>query len=147
MIVSPDRCTRKSEILQMIQREFPQLGIKIIRNLTYEEYKEIISYAKWALTFGEGLDGYFVEPVFSGAISFSVYRPEFFTKEFQLLRTVYVSYDVLKEKICSDIRELDDAIKYEVYQRQQFELCANEYNHANYVKNLELFYRGKYTYR
>lgn len=147
MIVSPDRCTRKSEILQLIKNEFPQLRIKIIRNLTYEEYKETISYAKWALTFGEGLDGYFVEPVFSGAISFSVYRSEFFTEEFQLLRTVYVSYDALKEKICSDIRELDDATKYEVYQRQQFELCANEYNHANYVRNLELFYRGKFTYR
>ncbi len=146
MIVSPDRSTRKSEILRLIQSEFPQLQIKIIRNLTYEEYKETISYAKWALTFGEGLDGYFVEPVFSGAISFSVYRPEFFTKEFQLLPTVYASYDALKEKICSDIRILDDPVKYDVYQRQQFELCANEYNHANYVRNLELFYRGKYTF-
>jgi hypothetical protein len=146
MIVSPDHCARKSEILLLIQSEFPQLRVKIIRNLTYEEYKETISYAKWALTFGEGLDGYFVEPVFSGAISFSVYKPEFFTKEFQILPTVYSNYDVFKEKICSDIRELDNKVEFDLYQRQQFELCAKEYNYANYIKNLELFYEGKYTF-
>jgi hypothetical protein len=146
MIVSPDRDRRKSEILNLIQNEFPQLHIKIIRNLTYEEYKETISNAKWALTFGEGLDGYFVEPVFSGAISFSVYKPEFFTKEFQPLRTIYANYDVLKEKICSDIRQFDNPVEYDLYQRRQFELCSKEYNYTNYVKNLELFYKGKYTF-
>jgi len=146
MIVSPDRDRRKSEILALIQNEFPQMQIKIIKNMTYETYKETISNAKWALTFGEGLDGYFVEPVFSGAISFSVYKPEFFTKEFQHLRTIYANYDVLKEKICSDIRQLDNQVEYDLYQRQQFELCATEYNYATYVKNLELFYKGKYTF-
>ncbi len=146
LIVSHDPHSRKREILHFIRRELPDLQIQIIQNMTYEQYKQTISRAKWALTFGEGLDGYFVEPVFSGAISFSVYRPEYFTKEFQPLRTVYINYDVLKEKICSDIRQLDNQAEYDLYQRQQFELCAKEYNHANYVKNLELFYRGKYTY-
>lgn len=146
MIVSPDRHTMKAEILKLIRKELPLLEIKIIQNMTYEEYKETISRAKWALTFGEGLDGYFVEPVFSGAISFSVYKPEFFTKEFQPLRTIYANYDVLKENICSDIRHLDNPTEYGLYQRQQFELCAKEYNYANYIKNLEIFYKGKYTY-
>ena len=138
---SNEKFRQINEAYNYLKRE-----IKIIQNMTYEQYKQTISRAKWALTFGEGLDGYFVEPVFSGAISFSVYRPEFFTKEFQPLRTVYASYDVLTEKICSDIKELDNAVEYELYHRRQFELCANEYNHANYVRNLELFYGGKYTY-
>lgn len=146
LIVSPDPNSRKKEILNLIHRELPELQIKIIQNLTYEQYKQTISRAKWALTFGEGLDGYFVEPVFSGAISFSVYRPEFFTKEFQQMRTVYSSYDVLAKKICGDFRYFDSSKTFIVYQQQQFDLCAKEYNHANYVKNLELFYKGKYTF-
>jgi hypothetical protein len=146
LIVSPDVHSRKTEILNLIRRELPELQIKIIQNMTYEQYKQTISRAKWALTFGEGLDGYFVEPVFSGAISFSVYRQEYFTKEFQPLRTIYSDYNILKEKICSDIKQLDNPVEFDVYQRQQFELCAKEYNHANYVKNLELFYKGKYTF-
>jgi hypothetical protein len=146
LIVSPDNHSRKTEILRLIHRELPELQIKIIQNLTYEQYKQTISRAKWALTFGEGLDGYFVEPVFSGAISFSVYRPEYFTKDFKPLQTVYSSYDDLAEKICSDIKKLDTSEAFNIYQQQQFDLCAKEYNHATYVKNLELFYRGKYTF-
>jgi hypothetical protein len=146
LIVSPDPNSRKKEILNLIRQELPELQLKIIHNLTYEQYKQTISNAKWALTFGEGLDGYFVESVFSGAISFSVYKPEYFTKEFHALRTIYADYDVLKEKICSDIRKLDDATEFNSYQEQQFELCSKEYNYANYVKNLELFYKRRYTY-
>ena len=114
--------------------------------MTYEQYKQTISRAKYALTFGEGLDGYFIEPVFSGAISFSVYRPEFFTKEFQQLRTVYCNYDVLTAKICDDFRYFDSSKTFDAYQQQEFDLCAKEYNHSNYVKNLELFYQRKYTF-
>ena len=146
LIVSPDPNSRRKEILNLIHRELPLLQVKIIQNMTYELYKQTISRAKWALTFGEGLDGYFVESVFSGAVSFSVYKPEYFTKEFQPLRTVYSDYDVLKKNICSDIRQLDNSTEFDLYQRQQFGLCAKEYNHANYVKNLELFYKREYTY-
>ena len=146
LIVSPDVHSRKTEILSLIHRELPELQIKIIQNLTYEQYKQTISKAKWALTFGEGLDGYFVESVFSGAISFSVYRPEFFTKDFQQLRTVYCSYDVLAAKICDDFRHFGNSKTFNDYQQQQFDLCAKEYKHANYVKNLELFYQRKYTF-
>jgi len=53
------------------------LSVQIIRNLTYDQYKSLVSRAKWALTFGEGLDGYFIEPVFSGAIAFAVYNEQF----------------------------------------------------------------------
>jgi hypothetical protein len=146
LIVSPDNHSRKTEILRLIHRELPEMQIKIIQNLTYEQYKQTISKAKWALTFGEGLDGYFVEPVFSGAISFSVYRPEYFTADFQKLRTVYADWDVLTAKICSELRLLDKLEAFIAYQQQQFDLCAKEYNRANYVKNLELFYLGKYTF-
>src|SRR5271157_4218138 len=68
MIVSPDLHPRKSEVLNLITQHFPHLKIRIIRKMTYQEYKAIISQAKWALTFGEGLDGYFIEPIFSGSI-------------------------------------------------------------------------------
>jgi hypothetical protein len=61
--------------------------------MTYQEYKATISKAKWALTFGEGLDGYFVEPIFSGDSSFSVYNPSFFIEDSWSLRTVYRDYD------------------------------------------------------
>ncbi len=147
MIVSPDQHPRKTEILKLIEKELPLLKMKIIKNMSYEEYKETISRAKWALTFGEGLDGYFVETIFSGGIGFSVYNPKFFTRDFGSLRTVYGSYEILVQKICKDIFELDDEKAYVDYQNKQFELCSIRYDYRNYLKNLEAFYRGEYTYK
>lgn len=146
MIVSHDRHPKKSEVLNLLAGEFPQLRIQIIKNLTYEEYKEVISRAKWALTFGEGLDFYFIETIFSGGVSLSVYNSSFFSKDFKSLRTVYDSYDIMIEKLCSDIRDLDDETNYTVYQSKQFDLCCKYYDYKQYVNNLELFYKGQYTY-
>jgi len=147
MVVSHDSHPRKSEVISLIAREFPQLRIQIIKNLTYEEYKKVISRAKWALTFGEGLDNYFIETIFSGGISFGVYNSTFFTKDFKSLRTVYDNYDVLIEKICSGIKDLDNEIAYTTYQNEQYDLCRKHYKYEEYVKNLELFYKGEYTYK
>lgn len=147
MIVSPDRHARKSEVLCMIARKFPQLRIQIINNLTYEEYKKIISRAKWALTFGEGLDGYFVETIFSGGIGFSAYNQRFFTEDFKSLRTVYGNYDALIKNICSDIKQLDNEKTYTAYQKEQYDLCHKHYRYDEYVRNLRLFYTEEYTYK
>ncbi|MGA2387235.1 MAG: hypothetical protein ABSG33_11980 [Candidatus Bathyarchaeia archaeon] len=147
MIVSPDLHSRKSEVLNLIARRFPQMKIQIIAKMTYSEYKATISKAKWALTFGEGLDGYFVEPIFSGSISFSVYNASFFTEDFKSLRTIYDTYDSMIEKICSDIRDLDNEKEFTSYQSEQFAICQKHYQYTEYVKNLESFYRGDYTYK
>ncbi|MCJ7633443.1 hypothetical protein MUP77_13780, partial [Candidatus Bathyarchaeota archaeon] len=147
MIVSEDWHPKKERVLSLLMRSFPKLRIQIVKNITYEEYKDAISRAKWALTFGEGLDGYFVETVFSGGISFSVYNSRFFTEDFRSLRTVYDNYDVLIQKICSDISDLDNKITHAKYQNEQFELCHKYYDHKQYIKNIESFYKGEYTYK
>ncbi|AKB46568.1 hypothetical protein MSKOL_0791 [Methanosarcina sp. Kolksee] len=146
MIVSPDYHPTKPKILDLIAKEFPQLKIQIIKNLTYEEYKKTISHAKWSLTFGEGLDGYFVESIFSGGISFSVFNPNYFTQDFQELRTVYSDYTVLMEKICNDIKNLDNEVMYLDYHKKQYDLVCKYYHYDEYINNLVLFYEGQYTY-
>jgi len=147
MIISPDNHPKKIEVLELLRKQLPHLRIQIIKNLPYEEYKKLISQAKWALTFGEGLDGYFLETIFSGGISFAVWNPDFFTGDFRSLRTVYEDYNSLMKNICLDIKELDSSEKYIIYQAEQYNLCRKYYDYKRYVKNLELFYKGKYTYR
>jgi hypothetical protein len=145
MIVSPDRHPAKAKVLSLIANRFPKLKIQIIRNLTYEEYLEVIPRAKWALTFGEGLDGYFIETIFSGGISLSAYNHEYFTRDFKDLRTVYGDYATLAQKICSDISDLDNEKAYSGYQDEQFKLCCKYYNHKQYVDNLASFYAKEYS--
>jgi hypothetical protein len=147
MIISPDEHPIKSRVLKLISEQLPKMRIQIISNLTYEEYKRVIERAKWSLTFGEGLDGYFVETIFSGGIGFSVYNADYFTEEFGSLETVYDNYDSLIREICSDVKRLDEKSAYDHYQDQQYALCSRYYNNADYYKNLNLFYNESYTFK
>ena len=146
LVVSPDHHPQKKEILNLIHEQLPRLKIQIVKDLTYEKYKKLISRAKWALTFGEGLDGYFIESIFSGGISFAVYNSQFFTKDFEPLRTVYDSYATLRKKMHLDIKQLDNEEAYTKYHSEQYALCSKYYDYRKYVKNLEAFYKGEYTY-
>jgi len=145
LIVSPDPHPEKQHILDELKL-IAGLQIQIIENLTYEEYKDVISSAKFALTFGEGLDGYILEPIFSGAIGLAVYNEEFFTPDFGELQTVYPSYDVLKEKIISDLALLDDEDTFKAYQTKQYNMCAKYYSYKTYQDNILQFYKGHYTF-
>lgn len=145
MVISHDQHELKSEVLGVIARRFPKLRLQVIRNISYEEYKTVISKAKWAITFGEGLDGYFIEPIFSGCIAFAVYNDRFFTEDFKTLETVYPNYETLIQNICSDLIELDNESSYTQYQSKQFELCAKYYDYNVYVDNVALFYSKYYS--
>lgn len=145
LVVSPDDRSEKKAILERLSK-IPGLEVLVIRNLTYEQYKEKISFAKWTLTFGEGLDGYLIEPIFSGAIGFAVYNEDFFTPDFGTLPTLYKSFDVMLEKIANDICELDNSLNFVKYHKQQFSLCAKYYSKQEYLENIAAFYRKEYTY-
>mgnify|MGYP001765414197 CR=1 FL=1 len=146
MIISPDPNSHREEVIQAISKGLPHLKTVVIQNMPYEEFRNTILRAKWALTFGEGLDGYFVETVFSGGVSFAVFNQDFFTADFGELRTVYADYDDLKARICADIANLDDEAIFRDYNSRQFTLCEKYYKHEDYVKNLRLFYEGRYTF-
>ena len=145
LIVSSDAHPLKESVLRKIAQELPDLRIEIIQNLSYDEYKKLIRRAKWALTFGEGLDGYFAEPVFSGSISFAVYNPRFFTPAFAKLENVYPSWEVLLEKIADDMKRLDEPVAYSRVWRPAYDLLSEHFDTNRFRENLRAFYRGEYT--
>lgn len=144
MVVSPDEHPLKEAILNKLGA-IPGLQIQIIRNLTYEEYKRTIARAKWALTFGEGLDGYIIEPAFSGAVGFAVYNDLFFTPDFKELPIIYGSYEQLIAQIVNDIARLDNEQTFNDSQSMLYSLCAKYYSQARYEQNIQDFYNGHYT--
>jgi hypothetical protein len=145
IVVSPDLHPQKEEVMEVL-RTIPGLEVVVIKGLTYQAYKELISRAKWSLTFGEGLDGYFIEPVFSGAVSFAVFNDEFFTPDFRDLRGVFSSMEKLRASIRDTIGELDRPENFSSAQKQQYLLCAKYYSKEVYKKNVLDFYNGVYTY-
>ncbi len=147
LIVSPDEIPQKSRIIYKIKTEIPDLKIIIIENLTYTEYLNTISKAKFALTFGEGLDFYFVETVFSGGIGFAVYNEDFFTKEFKELPFIYKNYKDLEDLIVKDFSNLKNKELFVDTNKQQFMQCSKLYKYNEYLENIEKFYKKEYTFK
>jgi hypothetical protein len=144
MIVSNDSQKYKGRILAKIRSEHPELAIKIIEKVPYEEYKRLLSRAKWAITFGEGLDGYFVESIRSGAIPFAVYNQDFFTDRFKNLPNVYSSYEEMLTNISQDLDRLNVPRGFESLSKRLIELDKQEYDDEKYKDNIRRFYVGEY---
>ncbi len=143
LVYSPDENPHKKIVLETLNKTFPELKLQEIRNMSYQKYKEIISRAKWSVTFGEGLDGYFIEPIFSGAISFSVYNKDFFTSDFENLPTIYTNYEQMIATISKDICKYDQAEEYRRCNDRLFNVCEKHYNHSTYLKNIQQFYEDR----
>lgn len=146
LMVSHDEHHLKELVLSKIEAALPNLRIQIVRNLFYSDYAELAARVKWSLTFGEGLDSYFVDPVFSGGVSFAVFNDRFFTPEFANVESVYPSWEVLIDRVTDDMNRLDEPMAYERANQLPYDLLANLYSAERFRENLRLFYRGQYTF-
>ena len=146
LIVSPDHHPLREQVLQHIANACPDLTIRIIQDLSYENYMQLVRRAKWSLTFGEGLDGYFVEPIYSGGIAFAVFNSRFFTPAFENLENVYSSWEDLIENIATDIERLDEPAEFTRCWRQTYDVLSELYSTERFRQNLRQFYRGEYTF-
>ena len=144
IVISPDMHPEKEKTLKFLN--LIKAEQKILQNLSYTEFKKIIGEAKWALTFGEGLDGYILEPIFSGSVAFAVYNEDFFTPDFKDTPGIYNSYKQMLNNICTDIQRLNNPKDYKAFQKSQFDKCAEHYNYYSYQNNIQLFYKGQYTF-
>lgn len=143
----PNECElTKNEIINHLKDKLPHYTFLEIKNMKYDVYKENASKAKFAITFGEGLDGYFTETIFSGGISFAVYNQIFFSEEFKDLKTLYNSFDDLKNKIVNDIIALDSSNSYNQYHLEEAKIVNNLYSLNNLENDLIEFYTKKYDF-
>jgi hypothetical protein len=141
IVLSPDSNPHRESVLSRIKASLPGFDFRVIKNLTYEQYKELISIAKYSITFGEGLDGYFIEPVYSGGIGAAVYNREFFTAEYSDLPFVYSSFDEMAEAFPIDVMKTcqsDEAYLEE--HEKQFSVVSKNYVLEEYLGNIKTYY-------
>ena len=154
IIYSPDKIQwipnettlTKEEIIKNLESKLPNYIFKEIKDLKYDDYKELASKAKFAITFGEGLDGYFTETVFSGGISFAVYNEYFFSEEFKNLETLFCSFNDLNEKIVEKIKSLDNKEEYDKTHLKIGNIVNNLYSLNHLENDLKEYYTKKYDF-
>lgn len=107
IVLSPDKNEYRERVVRKIKEELPDYKIITVKKMKLEEYKKLISKALFTITFGEGYDGYFIEPYLSDSIAFSIRNSNFFPKNFANIPTVYNSWVDLLQNITKDIRKYE----------------------------------------
>ena len=110
IILSPDEIIgakyNREYVINCLQEYFPEFKFITIIDMSYHDYIELVYSAMFSITFGEGLDGYFMESIRSGGISFAVYNDTFFPEDFKSVRTVSSDWPSLIELVKKLVPEL-----------------------------------------
>ncbi|WP_052285263.1 rhamnan synthesis F family protein [Kluyvera genomosp. 1] len=137
----------KNDLILKFETELPDYSITIVDNIGLDEYKRLISDSLFTITFGEGYDGYFIEPFLSNSVSFAVYNDVFFPSEFENCSTVYSSWQDLFDNIVADVKKYEASES--LYRNVINETTPLIYKFTNDEKslgNLIDYYSGVYDF-
>jgi hypothetical protein len=140
IIVSPDVHPQKAAIVGKIAEALPDHQIVEIRRMTYARYRSLIRRAKFTFTFGEGLDGYFIESIFSGAIGLAIFNDRFFTDEYRSLSGIFPDAQSAVRSVSDFLVRANEPAQFDTIAGSQFRRLAEKYRRSDYLGNLKAFY-------
>jgi hypothetical protein len=146
ILFSPDNRDLTEDLIASFKLLLPKFDFRIIQGLTYEEYKVLISKAKFLITTGEGLDAYFIETYFSGGVAFAINNPNFFDVKYLGLPCLFNEHENLSEELQGLINQYDASEIYAELNLNVTELLCQDYSYSTYQNNLLKFYNKDYNY-
>jgi hypothetical protein len=147
IIVSPDAHVQKSAILGKIAEALPDHQIIEIRKMTYRRYRSLIRRTKFTFTFGEGLDGYFIESIFSGAIGLAIFNNRFFTDDYAHLDGIFPDSQSALQSVSGFLTLANEPARFGKIADTQFNKLAGKYVRSEYLHNLKTFYATYFSPR
>jgi len=137
----------KKDILKKLKDELSEYKFVEIKNLSVGDYKKLIAHSLFTISFGEGFDGYFIEPILSNSLSFAVFNPYYFPSEFLDSEVVYSSWEDLFINIVDDIKTYaQDRMTYEKLSSVNSERIKKYFSNARSKRELENYYKKKYDF-
>ena len=146
ILFSPDNKELTQRLISFFSKVLPSFKLQVIQGLSYEEYKELISRAKYLITTGEGLDAYFIETYFSGGIAFALKNLNFFDEKYLNLPCLFEDDENLKQFLLNLIEQYSNEEEYKVLNKRVVDLLSEDYSYNSYQNNLKKFYNKEYTY-
>jgi len=145
VMISPDRNPDREKIIREIAKSLPDHRIVEIRNVTYRKYREIAKGAKFSFTFGEGLDAYFIETIFSGGVAMAIFNDRFFTEEYKALDGVFSDGESAIRNVGKFLKMADNAGSYQAIATRQYNVAAKNYLRAEYLYNVKKYYEKYFS--
>ncbi len=147
IVLSPDEAPYKEAIVKKLKQELPDFKLITVENMPFDEYMDLIARAYFVISFGEGFDGYFIQPVFVGTLGIAMYNNRFFPDESWLeLKNVYAAADEQENEIVNDINEISKSkeLYYNLISTIK-EKLSFLYAKELFESNLDKFYKKEYT--
>ncbi len=146
--LSPDNNEYREKVIEKLKKDLPEFKLITIKDLTFNQYMDLISKAFFTITFGEGMDGYFTQPYYVNSIGFAVYNNKFFPDAaWKNLKGIYESYEDALEHITPNIKEyISDKKTFSSIINDFLNKHKNLYNFSSYEKNLKNFYKKQYNF-
>lgn len=146
--LSPDEHECREKLVETLKQNLPDWKLVTIQNMSFSEYMDLISKAFFTITFGEGMDGYFNQPIYKNSIGIAAYNDEFFpSKEWLNLKNVYATYEDMIKNISKDLKELhSNKDLYYMTIEEHRQKLNSIYVENNYISNLQRFYKKEYDF-
>lgn len=150
ILISPDRPLyfNVEKFVNILRNRLPDYQIILYYRMTFTKCMELTSKSFMTISFGEGMDGYLIHPLFVNSLGGAVYNEKFFPdKSWLKYRNIYESYEDLCEKIVDDIRYFEEnPDEYYNLIKEQKEQIMKIYNMEEYKDNIKRFYLRQYDY-
>ena len=148
IIYSNDKCKKKKEILTHISKNLPDFDLIKIENIVFDYFIYLATVAKFSITFGEGFDGYFSQPILLGGISFAVYNDMFFPfKSYKNFENVFENYDEMLANITETVNKFNtDSKLYDNTSKQIAGEIEKLYQKQDYLNSIKKFYKSKFDF-
>src|SRR5574344_896774 len=146
--LSPDEHECREKLVETLKQNLPDWKLVTIQNMSFSEYMDLISKAFFTITFGEGMDGYFNQPIYKNSIGIAGYNDKFFpSKEWLNLKNVYATYEDMIKNISKDLKELhSNKDLYYMTIEEHRQKLNSIYVENNYISNLQRFYKKEYDF-
>lgn len=148
IVISPDKTPYKKAIIRKLEKALPDFKLITVNKLTFDEYMDLIARAYFVITFGEGMDGYFLQPQQVGSVGFAVYNENFFPDEsWKELKNIYKNYEEMEIKLVADIIGLlENRDEYYSTIEGLMSKVNKLYDFEKFKENLKKFYEKEYDF-
>ena len=145
ILLSSDKNKYRKEIVRILKKQLPEFNIITIKQMSFETYMNFVCKATAVISFGEGYDGYFLQPCYVGTLSFAVYNETFFpNSSFLDLEHVYPSYKAMSRDLVQDIIKLTNNSEEYYGTINKLKILDKDHSEEVVVRSLERFYQQKY---
>lgn len=149
IIYSPDEAPYKKDVLATLAKELPDFRLQEIRGLTFDEYMGLATRCMFSVTFGEGFDGYFAQPIQQGGLSFAVFNDKFFpSRDAVKHENVFATPTDMTLYLPKLMRELsEDEQRYRSLNAIWIKIFEELYNQGDYRRRIERLVAGDFDIR